>query len=81
MFSLQKGMQTLRAAEALQLNFEECHFISEEIASLAHSLSNFWPTVHNNCSLGCHGEMTGWGAAGMHNYLTRWCRAREGMLG
>ena len=25
--------------------------------------------------------MTGWGAAGMHNYLTRWYRAREGMLG
>lgn len=25
--------------------------------------------------------MTGWGAAGMHNYLTRWCGAREGMLG
>ena len=25
--------------------------------------------------------MTGWGAAGMHHYLTRWCGAREGMLG
>ena len=35
MFSLQKGMQTLRAAEALQLNFEECHFVIDEIASLA----------------------------------------------
>lgn len=44
-------------------------------------MSNFWPTVHSNCSLGCHGEMTGWGAAGMHHYLTRWCGAREGMLG
>ena len=35
MFSLQKGMQTLRAAEVLQLNFEECHFVIDEIASFA----------------------------------------------
>lgn len=38
MFSLQKGMQTLRAAESLQLNFGECHCVIYEITSFAFPL-------------------------------------------
>ena len=61
MFSLQKGMKTLRVAESLQLSFGEGHFVIDEIASLAvplhtqHQISG--PQITNNCSSGCHGEI------------------------
>lgn len=38
MFSLEKGMQTLRVAESLQLSFGECHFVIYEIALLSFPL-------------------------------------------